>query len=207
MYMHERNLMHVHASSPSGEIAETCRRSPLGLRLWSAPTNADCDVAGALVHHALGPAAKSYFRNSQRRFPLVYGGTWFSVSHSPVTTVLAAAEVAIGVDIEHRLGWQARSDLAWALSEGERRELDCAKDDRVLTEIWTAKEAAGKALGVGLQAMPAIFDSRPTLATPSHRTVEIPAALGAVACMDSHGVWWGDSHLRVAWMQERYGLG
>lgn len=101
--------------------------------------------------------------------------------------------------LESRLSLPGWSDPVWALSDGERKELESDRDDRVLTEIWTAKEAVGKAIGVGLQARPTAIDSWPMPSEPSRRRVKMPSGHGAVAQLDSHGIWWGNYHVRIAW--------
>ncbi|PZP28640.1 MAG: hypothetical protein DI613_12700 [Kocuria rhizophila] len=151
----------------------------------------------------MGGDAKKYFRSSERRFPLVYRGKHFSVSHSGAITVLAVADVPIGVDVEQGLTQVACADLAWAWSECESLELlRRFGDGRLATEIWTAKEAASKACGVGLRAMPATIATSGSPLAPSHRTILVPSNFGGDVYLDSHGVWWGESHVRVAWILE-----
>ncbi|WP_159437731.1 4'-phosphopantetheinyl transferase superfamily protein [Corynebacterium appendicis] len=155
------------------------------------------------MEYALGVEARRYFRSSERFFPLCYEGRYFSVAHSPATTVVVVAGVPIGVDVEQRLTRQACSDLAWAWSPDEGRELlgDVA-EECISTEIWTAKEAAGKALGVGLQAMPFTIASSPSPTAAAHRSIVMSTANGEPVSLDSHGMWYGESHLRFAWRLE-----
>ena len=60
----------------------------------------------------------------------------------------ALSREAVGVDVQplHRYDGKFRR----ILSEEERRWIEEADSDRRFTEIWTRKEAYGKALGVGL---------------------------------------------------------
>ncbi|MCM1011806.1 4'-phosphopantetheinyl transferase superfamily protein [Brevibacterium sp. XM4083] len=160
-------------------------------------------MAARLVEYALGSQARQYFRSSERCFPLFYEGRYFSVAHSPATTVVVVAGVPIGVDVEQRLTRQACSDLAWAWSPEEGRELvGEVAEECTATEIWTAKEAAGKALGVGLQAMPFGIASTPSPTADAHRDIVMSTATGEAVSLDSHGMWCGESHLRVAWRLE-----
>ena len=139
----------------------------------------------------------------ERRFPLCCEGRYFSVAHSPAITVLVVAGVPIGVDVEQRLTRQVCCDLAWAWSPDEGRELlGEAAEGCIPTEIWTAKEAAGKALGVGLRAMPFAIASFPSPTAAAHRSVVMSTAAGEPVWLDSHGMWYGESHLRFAWRLE-----
>lgn len=134
--------------------------------------------------------------SSRRQF---HAENYYSVSHSTVATVLAISRAPIGVDIEQRIVNECLPDMVWALSAGEREEIRAEGGGNVLTEIWTAKEAAGKALGVGLLAMPSGFVSRAVPGMPSVRTVSVPATVADRTSVETCGVWIGDHHLRVAW--------
>ncbi|MCT1446132.1 4'-phosphopantetheinyl transferase superfamily protein [Brevibacterium casei] len=193
----------MHTSRFDGENAKMCHRSPSPLRLWTASWHSGDDVAALLVERALGTEARRYFRSSDRCFPLCYEDKYFSVSHSALTAAVVVADVPVGVDIEQRLSSPGCADLACAWSPGERAELQGeVAVERVSTEIWTAKEAAGKALGVGLQAMPSAIESSPVLTAAAHRTIVMPSAVGELVHLDSHGMWHGESHLRIAWRQD-----
>lgn len=203
MYMHQSKLLHVHTTTVLGELVMNCHRAPAGLHLWSTPAHEREDSVALLVERALGRDARNYFRSSERRFPLLHQGNYFSVSHSDTIAVMGVADVPVGIDIELCLAQQASTDLAWAWSPDEQMEIlgnDC--QERVSTEIWTGKEAAGKALGVGLQAMPYTIASFPELADAAHRSIFMTTSLGRSARLDSHGVWLGRSHLRVAWVKQ-----
>lgn len=203
MYMQQPRLVHVHASSRNEEFFVICRRSPPALSLWQAPSVEGEDIAARLVEQALGVAARKYFRSSERHFPLRHERRYFSVAHSPATTVVVVADVPIGVDVERRLTQQACSDLGWAWSPDERQELlGEVGEERLSTEIWTAKEAAGKALGVGLQGMPFAIASSQSSEAAAHRTIVMSSATESAVSLDSHGIWCGESHLRVAWRLE-----
>ncbi|WP_028676255.1 4'-phosphopantetheinyl transferase family protein [Salinispora arenicola] len=110
-----------------------------------------CPEADLVVSHRPGGA------------PLVERGTGLgrvtvpaSVSrHGGVTVVAVRADGPVGVDVErHRclpaLGlarrWYDPSEVAWLAARPE------AGRDRDFLRLWTAKEAVGKALGVGLRA-------------------------------------------------------
>lgn len=204
MYMQQPRLLHVHASRCRREFSGFCRRSPRSLRVVVSPTSDSEDVALVLVERLLGGSAARYLRSSDRRFPLACGGTYFSVSHTQAHTALAVADVPVGVDIEDRLSPQACFDLAWAWSPSEREELSCREiEERLATEIWTAKEAAGKARGTGLPALPSLITTSSVAATSAHRTIQIVSDVGSSDYLDSHGLWHGDSHIRVAWQRER----
>ncbi|AXR75164.1 MULTISPECIES: 4'-phosphopantetheinyl transferase family protein [Auritidibacter] len=200
MYIHQCKLLHVHASRHYDRGVIICHNSPSPISLWTTPTRGNEDVAALLVERALGAGARRYFRCSERSFPLAHSGKYFSVSHSLSLTAVVVADVPIGVDVEERLTSQACVDLAWAWSPGERAELQCQADvEHISTEIWTAKEAAGKALGMGLQALPCAIETSPVVEATAHRTIVMPCGRGTSTYLDSHGVWHGKSHLRISW--------
>lgn len=180
-------------------MSQICDSAPADLRVWTAPTR-NSDAAARLVESALGEGARKYLRSAARSFPLVHEGYYFSVAHSFDITAVAVARVAVGVDVERRLTGQACADLVWAWSTSEQAEiLNQTRQERISTEIWTAKEAAGKALGVGLHASPRTFDSSPGPATAAHRTIAVSSAREQRIHLNSHGIWLGESHLRIAW--------
>ncbi|WP_179150783.1 4'-phosphopantetheinyl transferase superfamily protein [Leifsonia sp. NCR5] len=189
----------MHISSVKGQPIVFLTSNWSKIELWIARNNANCDVAAWLVDAILGTRARQHFRSSARTFPLHAAENYYSVSHSTVATVLAISRAPIGVDIEQRIVNECLPDMVWALSAGEREEIRAEGGGNVLTEIWTAKEAAGKALGVGLLAMPSGFVSRAVPGMPSVRTVSVPATVADRTSVETCGVWIGDHHLRVAW--------
>lgn len=93
------------------------------------------------------------------------GGRWLSelgvvpevsISHKGTVAVAAAADQELGIDIEVVEGRDAGFE-AVAFSEGERRilgKLNGLERAEWVTRAWCAKEAAGKALGRGLNGNP-----------------------------------------------------
>lgn len=157
---------------------------------------ASTDPAAALVEAALGEGARQYFRSPERRFPLHYNGLFFSISRGDSVTALAVSTKPVGIDVERRPRGEATSDLLWALTEDEQHEV--ARDgSEILTEIWTAKEAAGKALGVGLQAAPHRIATVPDQNAPCGRVVSVPTTRKSLV-MTTRGWWFGEHHIRVA---------
>ncbi|MFK3672344.1 4'-phosphopantetheinyl transferase superfamily protein [Leifsonia aquatica] len=108
---------------------------------------------------------------------------------------VATAPVPVGVDVERRVPFERLADLRWALSEDERCEVTDLHWAR-LTEIWTAKEAAGKAAGTGLGGHPASVRTQPGTRADT-RTATITTSNGDL-CFEIAGMWCGDHHLSVA---------
>lgn len=176
-----------------------CRTSHVTAVVYLAPSMPGEDNAAAAVEHVLGADARLAYRRADHEFPSAFEGRYFSVSHTAATTVIAVARAPIGVDIEDELSPSACRDLAWALSEHERTETRDVADHRLLTEIWTAKEAAGKAVGVGLRPGPREIETTPAQSAAQHRQVMVPN--GSVrARAGTCGVWIGCRHVRVAWL-------
>lgn len=73
----------------------------------------------------------------------------FSVSRSERWATVAVAPVPVGVDIEDPGRAVAVGELAPVLSAAERRWVAGRKADDVLG-LWVMKEAAGKAMGLGI---------------------------------------------------------
>lgn len=82
---------------------------------------------------------------------LVPGVADFSVSRSERWAAVAVAPVAVGVDVEDPGRPVAAGELAPALSTAERRWL-AGRDAEELLGLWVMKEAAGKAMGLGIVA-------------------------------------------------------
>lgn len=197
MYMHQSRILHVHTSNR--------RNTPPGSRHGAASPAASLytisTMAGdtsRLIQEVLGPEALGQYRSSERVFPLRHGDKCYSVSHTSDVTVLAVATTLIGVDVERRLFREAAADLAWALSPEERFEVAISEESR-LTEIWTAKEASGKALGVGLGAAPRQILTTPVPDMPGFRIAELPGPDLGVTRVLSYGWWSGNHHVRLAW--------
>lgn len=171
--------------------------APCTASLRIASTKA-AEVTARLISETLGPEALSHYRSPERTFPLRHGDSYYSVSHTTAVTVLAVAATPVGVDVEHRLSDETTTDLAWALSPEERFEL-AVNEERRLTEIWTAKEAAGKALGVGLGTTPSRILTLPVPDRPGHRVAEVRRSDSGATQMLTYGWWSGNHHIRLAW--------
>ena len=197
MYMHQSRILHVHTSNRFDNSLEFLRRTgSTAASLYAIST-----VAGStsrLIQEILGSEALSQYRSSERVFPLRHGDKCYSVSHTSDVTVLAVATTLVGVDVERRLFKETAADLAWALSSEECFEVAISEESR-LTEIWTAKEAAGKALGVGLGAYPHHILTTPVLDTPGLRIAESPGPDLRITRVLSYGWWSGNHHISLAW--------
>jgi 4'-phosphopantetheinyl transferase len=87
--------------------------------------------------------------------PVVEGGPWFSVTHTPGLVAVAVGAVAVGIDAEDLTRSTDVDAIAkrW-LHPRERAVLQGIGDEerrRRFFEIWTLKEAYSKALGLGLK--------------------------------------------------------
>ncbi len=197
MYIHQSRILHVHTSNRTDEFVEICHTATPDTALLTASTT----VTGAtsrLIRDALGPEALHHYRSSERTFPLRHRGRYYSVSHTTDITVMAVAATPVGVDVERRLSSEAAADLAWALSADELSELAIGDESR-LTEIWTAKEASGKALGVGLGAAPSRILTMPVPDTPGYRVSEVPRPGSGLTQVLTYGWWSENHHIRLAW--------
>jgi 4'-phosphopantetheinyl transferase len=105
----------------------------------------------------------------------------FSLSHCGRFALLAVATgCEVGVDLQAPLpedSWPAVAERFFTREERECvRCLPAAAQASACTEIWTRKEAAGKALGLGL--------------SPQVLALSVgPAAWGAIHCGDDLHVW------------------
>ena len=82
-------------------------------------------------------------------------GLWLAISHSGGFGLAAASSGPrpIGIDLERESGWAGELS-AYALSPAERARLPAAAGEREVLAHWTLKEAALKALGLGLRVHP-----------------------------------------------------
>lgn len=168
------------------------------MTLAVAPAGLEVCVAARLIEEVLGTDAAKCYRSSERIFPLQHHGRYYSVSHTSDFTAVAFATFPVGVDIEGRIRDDAAADLAWTLSHEERTELGDIAGER-LTQIWTTKEASGKALGTGLGAAPHRIHTRPAPNAPGCRVSEVPSPDQGVTIVESLGWWCDDHHLSLAW--------
>ncbi|WP_168404679.1 4'-phosphopantetheinyl transferase superfamily protein [Arthrobacter silvisoli] len=201
MYMQQYKLVHVHASSRNFEkyqLFGICHPPFMKTEIFTAPSGPDKDVGAELVARVLGASARRYFRSPNRQFPLAFNGAYFSVSHTASMTALAVSTVPIGIDVECRIATDAVALMDWALSKTERAEV-ARRGPEELAEIWTAKEAAGKAAGVGLQPTPAGILTMAISELPGHRSAWVPDSSDGPAEFTTCGSWQGDQHLRIAW--------
>ncbi|MEU9373889.1 phosphopantetheine-binding protein [Streptomyces sp. NPDC048255] len=79
---------------------------------------------------------------------------WISVSHTVGRGALALSDRPVGVDVEERRTVEIPQLARTVLSTGERQWLDGLPDDRArllgFFKCWTRKEAALKAIGIGI---------------------------------------------------------
>lgn len=189
--------MCVHATTSDGTpiVLLPC---PPRLEIRVAHSDDVGGTAAELIELSLGAEASRYYRAPERAYPLRYEGMYYSVSHTSALTVVAFAAVPIGVDIEYRLPFDAALDMSWALTDEEQREIECGPEE-VLTEIWTTKEASGKAVGDGLGSAPHSICTFPVHTTSGRRTSELPRSSSRRLRLVTHGYWTGMHHIRIAW--------
>lgn len=189
--------MHVHTTTLSCKLTYVVDPvSRHGALLVTSPC-AGSGVAPALVERGLGSAARAQHTSPSREFPLQASGRYYSISHSADLTGVAIATCPVGLDIEARLPISAPADLAWTLTEEELSEV--ADAPTRLTEIWTTKEAAGKALGTGLAVRPYCFHTSPAGGDGISRLSRIRLPAREEVQVQTAGWWFGDRHIRVAW--------
>lgn len=82
-------------------------------------------------------------------------GIWLAISHSGGVGLAAASSGSrpIGVDLERATGWIEELS-EYALSGAERARLPATAGEKEVLAHWTLKEAALKALGLGLRVHP-----------------------------------------------------
>ncbi len=101
----------------------------------------------------------SLFITSQN---LSYAGNAFaetlhlSLSHKDRFAVAIVAEQPVGIDIE-RIEPRADDFMQLAFADAEQPFLPLANRDEWIARLWTAKEAAAKQRGTGLQGAPRDF--------------------------------------------------
>jgi phosphopantetheinyl transferase len=84
--------------------------------------------------------------------PFIDGGPAFSISHCRELVACAMTPVGtIGLDVEHVD--DVRAEQLRAVLHADERALLRAEDPRSAAELWTAKEAALKASGLGLREL------------------------------------------------------
>ena len=91
----------------------------------------------------------------------------FNLSHSEHYALIALADVAVGVDVEHLIAAPTEalaSEVLHPVEFAHWKSLDPAQRRTRLTEQWTTKEAALKAAATGLRVSPASFE----IASPMH---------------------------------------
>ncbi len=158
-------------------IFEEPRRRYLAARIWVR------SVLGAYLN--LDPQAVLLTTSGHNKPRLVARanrpGLQFNLSHSNRFVLLAVTgEGEIGVDVQEVLSDEAGTAIAGRFFTPEEMEhvhhQPPARRGMVCAEIWTRKEAAGKALGVGL--------------TPRILSFAVgPAAWGTIDCGDGVSVW------------------
>lgn len=199
MYMHQVRLLHVHTASLSYKTVEILHPGGSDGAVLLTVSGTTGGVAASLIGEILGREAARLYCSSGRTFPLRHRGRFFSVSRTSAVTALAVSNIAVGLDIERRIQREAVADLAWTLSADERFELERGEVESRLTEIWTTKEASGKALGTGLGAAPYDISTRSMPDSPGCRVAELsPSGLGLKQVL-TFGWWHADDHIRLAW--------
>lgn len=83
-----------------------------------------------------------------------------SLSHSRRRVLAAAcgADSTLGVDLQGRRGVKVEDVASGGLTSAERQRLPDADDARSVVAAWSAKEAASKAAGTGLQGQPQAWE-------------------------------------------------
>lgn len=136
-----------------------------------------------------------FVRGADGKPSLEDGGIEFNISHSGRLVAMAVSRQPVGVDIEEvSIKPAAVTDVTRYLSPEEQEAIGHAPDPRAtFLMIWTAKEAAIKAIGRGLAHPLHSFTVRPerghfvaVTRAPTMRDVtvcafEVPGYLGAIA--------------------------
>ncbi len=200
-------LAHL-APSEHAEAAEVAaRRRPEGWQDWSLGRLAAKRAAGAMLQERLGqrPAdAAMEIRKTAAGAPVLLAGgvpgPAISIAHVQGTAVAAAAPAGwrVGIDVE-RPG-RIRDPAAFLAQITTREEwgaLGLPPDPDAAALVWSAKEAAAKALGLGLQGQPRLF----VVAGGDGRGVDLRVR---------HGAWTAEAQVRrlgdmlctVAWIPD-----
>lgn len=100
--------------------------------------------------------------------PFIADGPCFSISHCKQAIAVAVDDRPIGIDIETIR--HAEEDLiVRTMNAAEQKQIDEAScPDRTFTRLWTRKEAAVKATGVGIES----FEQLQTILS-KYRAIEI----------------------------------
>lgn len=199
----------AHLAPPErAEAAEVAaRRRPEGWQDWSLGRLAAKRVAGALLQESLGqrpPDAALEIRKTEAGAPVLLAngspGPAISIAHVQGTAVAAAVPRGwrVGIDVERpgRVRDPA-TFLAQVTTPEEWGALGLHPDADAAALIWSAKEAAAKALGVGLQGQPRLF----VVLGGDGRGVDLRVR---------HGAWTADAQVRrlgdmlctVAWIPD-----
>jgi phosphopantetheinyl transferase len=161
-------LAHL-APSEQAEAAEVAaRRRPEGWQDWSLGRLAAKRAAGAILQERLGHRPTDValeVRKTAAGAPVlvaggIHGPPAISIAHVQGTAVAAAAPAGwrVGIDVERpgRIRDPA-AFLAQVTTPEEWRALGLRPDADAAALVWSAKEAAAKALGLGLQGQPRLF--------------------------------------------------
>lgn len=113
------------------------------LLLLAGKRNGVADPLGTLLFGARGK-------------PFWASGPGFNLTHCTGRAALAVARCELGIDMERMDRIVALDDFASCLGPGERERVAGSGNPRIaLLELWTMKESAAKAVGLGLGLDPA----------------------------------------------------
>ena len=130
-------------------------RAASAQRLRRAEARVQCVLGFCLVRYALYAETGRVFRDDWQRSdngkPYLEGAPHFNLSHSAHAVAVAVFANEVGIDIE-TIGKHHPRLAKRICSDAELLHLQSVADpDGELTRIWSAKEAAGKRLGTGLE--------------------------------------------------------
>jgi 4'-phosphopantetheinyl transferase len=127
---------------------------------------ARCLVAGLLLRRFCGVTDDSMLSSGKNGKPYLNGSDiFFNISHSGDYVVLAVAGREVGVDIE-KIAPYSEAVSARCFTPEEREWVSRAGDNAFF-RVWTAKESAAKAIGLGLSLSPSSFSVLPA-DSPAH---------------------------------------
>ncbi len=139
------------------------KRYEAALRIQKENARESSIGAGLLFLKCLGVAEECDLLEGPHGKPYRKSGPAFNLSHSGNKVVLAVSDSTdpfdpVGVDIETiRTGWERAVDRVFTAEE-----IDWANDDpERFAMLWTAKEAAVKAIGTGFSISPLSFSVLP----------------------------------------------